>query len=162
MLRTLLADRFKLVVHQETREFPTFDLVPARSDGRLGDKLRFSNVDCAAVRAADGQRVTVPAGQPRPCMMNFGRNQLSAISMAMQNLANMLSRYVNRVVVDRTGRIEAFDWTLEWDGVGPTTANAGSLSIFTALQEQLGLKLEATRGPVEFLVIDHVERPSED
>jgi len=162
MLRTLLADRFKLAVHQEAREFQTFELVAASNDGRLGDKLRLSNVDCAALRAADRQPVTVPVGQPRPCMMNFGRGQLSAIGMTMQNLANMLSRYLNRVVIDRTDRSDAFDWTLEWDALAPTATNVGSVSIFTALREQLGLRLEAARGPVEVLVIDHVERLTED
>ena len=93
-------------------------------------------------------------------MINFGRNQVSATGMSMQNLADVLSRYTNRVVLDRTGRVEGFDWTLEWEALGQTTT--GGVSIFTALQEQLGLKLEATRGPVEFLIIDHAERPTED
>jgi uncharacterized protein (TIGR03435 family) len=160
MLRTLLADRFRLSAHQETREFATYDLVPARTDGRLGDKLRLSDLDCAALRAAGAPPATVTTGQPRPCIMNFGSNQLSASGMPLQNLAQMLSLYTRRVVVDKTGRLEAFDWTLEWEALGTTTS--GGVSIVTALQEQLGLKLEATRGPVEVLVIDRVERPTED
>jgi len=102
--------------------------------------------------------------------MRFGRGQLAANGLAMVELAEMgLSRYVNQPVRNRTGLEGAFDWTLEWNpdvfgtvsnGQTPAPADPDKPSIFSALQEQLGLKLESTRGPVDVLVIDHLERPT--
>jgi uncharacterized protein (TIGR03435 family) len=178
MLRTLLADRFALVAHEETRELPVYDLVRARANGALGPDLHRSTVDCASLRAdAPGP----PAGQTRPCVMRFGLGQLSAIGLTLPEFAAALSRYANRVVVDRTNLSGAFDWSLRWtpdqlrdlkpsgdvvpgalpriNGV-PFDPNGPSL--FTALQEQLGLKLESTRGPVPVVVIDSIERPTPD
>jgi len=82
--------------------------------------------------------------------------------MAIAELASMLSRYVSRAVVDRTGLDGAFDWSLEWTNDAQVAADSDRVSIFTALQEQLGVKLERQDGPVEVLVIDGVERPSPD
>jgi uncharacterized protein (TIGR03435 family) len=173
MLRALLADRFKLATHNETRELPIYNLVKVRSDGRLGEKLRRSDIDCAALRAAGSIPPPVRSGPP-PCIMGFGRGTLSAKAMTISQLANLgLTRLVNRPVVDRTGLDGAYDWTLEWMPNQPSPSQLDSPgtsaqidpdrpSIFTALQEQLGLKLESTKGPVDVLVIDHVEPPNED
>jgi uncharacterized protein (TIGR03435 family) len=161
MLRRLLAERFKLVVHYEMREVPIFNLVIARKDGRLGPQLRRSDVDCVALRAAAGDApIPVSPGQTRPCMMRFGRGQLSANGMTMAELAGMaLSRYVNRPVLDHTGLDGGFDWTLEWTPDTQVVADLERPSIFTALQEQLGLKLESLDGSVNVLVIDSASRP---
>lgn len=172
MLRALLAERFRLAVHHETRELPVYNLVKVRSDGRLGEKLRRSDIDCAALRAGGATSPAAPSG-PRPCVMGFGRGTLSAKAMTISQLADMgLARVVNRPVVDRTGLEGAYDWTLQWTPDQPranqpdpgTSAQVDPdrPSIFAAIQEQLGLKLESAKGPVNVLVIDHVERPTED
>ena len=90
-------------------------------------------------------------------MMMFGGNLLRANGMTIADLAEMgLSRYVNRPVVDRTNLTGPFQYSVKW---APET-NPEGISIFTAVQEQLGLKLESTTGPVEIVVVDHVEQPT--
>jgi uncharacterized protein (TIGR03435 family) len=162
MLQTLLADRFKLVVHRETRQLPTYNLVKARSDGRLGEQLRPSNIDCAALRAAGALPVPVQPGQERPCVMMFGESVLRATGMTMADLADMaLSRNVERKVVDQTGLKGGFEWTLEW-GSESAPGDLQGVSVFTALQEQPGLELESATGSVDVLVIDSVAPPTPD
>jgi uncharacterized protein (TIGR03435 family) len=174
MLRALLADRFKLIIHADTRELPMYNLVKSRSDGKLGERLRPSDINCAALRGAGGTPTPVTPGQPPPCVMSFGRGSLSAKAMIISQLASMgLARLVSRTVVDRTGLEGAYDWTLEWTPDQASQGQPGSSgtpahidldrpSIFTAVQEQLGLKLESTKGPVDVLVIDSVEHPTGD
>ena len=158
MLQNLLADRFKLAVRREVREMPIYELVVARSDGRLGEQLTKSSIDCAALRATGGLPVQMPPGQERPCVMMFGPNLLRANGMTIADFAEMgLSRYVNRPVVDRTKLSGPFQFSVKW----AAETNPEGVSIFTALQEQLGLKLESA-GPVEIVVVDHVERPTPD
>jgi uncharacterized protein (TIGR03435 family) len=153
MVRTLLADRFKLVTHNETRQLPIYAVVVAKSNGRLGPKLQPSS--CAAGRKPDGTR----------CGMRPGPG-LFVGAATIQMLADAsLSSEVQRKVVNRTGLTGVFDIDLHWSPDGPagvSTSSDPAVSIFTALQEQLGLKLESTTGPVDVLVIDHIERPSED
>jgi uncharacterized protein (TIGR03435 family) len=177
MVRTLLAERFKLVVHDETRERPVYALVMARDDRRMGSQLRRSAVDCDAVMAAIAANGR-PPGPPKtggapPCSMGGGPGRLMGSALTMPQIANGLSPYVNRVVRDRTGIAGNFDLDLAWTpapgeygGIGPFDHNAPptaeATSIFTALQEQLGLRLEATTGPVDVLVVDRAERPSVD
>ena len=174
MLRTLLEERFKLVVHQETRDLPIYALTLARSDGKLGPKLVRSDVDCDKVIAelADAIKKTGrpplgPPGQAPPCSTGGPPGKFTGNDITMQMLADVLIASVNRmdavdrVVVDRTGLSGGFDLTLEWTPDELVAASSGA-SIFTALQEQLGLKLEPTRGPVEVIVIDHVEWPTPD
>jgi uncharacterized protein (TIGR03435 family) len=179
MVRTLLEDRFKLAVHDETRELPIYALTLARGNGRLGPKLVRSDVDCdkALAELADSLRKTGrlppgPTGQAPPCSTGGPPGKFQGNDITMQMFADVLtasvnrarggvSPSVNRVVVDRTGLEGAFDLNLEWtpDEMSP---DASGGSIFTALQEQLGLKLEPTRGAVEVLVIDHAELPTPD
>jgi uncharacterized protein (TIGR03435 family) len=191
MVRTLLKDRFKLVVHMETRDTPIYALVKARADDRLGPNLKPSTTDCGPIReqraaaiaeAARGRggRVPVPPppapNEPVVCQMRVsGRGSATltyrAGNITMSALANALRPYVGREVVDRTGLGGEFDFDLQF-APPPTTGSidAGvpvaplddAASIFTALQEQLGLKLESTRGPVELMVIDGAERPTEN
>jgi uncharacterized protein (TIGR03435 family) len=99
--------------------------------------------------------------------MNFGPGRVSATGTPIANLAQTLSRAVERVVVDHTGLTGNFDIELRWAPGGPAIASpsndsSDAPSIFTAVQEQLGLKFESTTGPADVLVIDHVEHPTED
>ena len=171
MLRALLADRFKLVVHTERRELPIYALVLARRDGKLGARIRPGTYGCLALRRrAIGAPPPplAPSGRV-PCVLRHGAGSVVGEGISLAQLADHLSPFVNRVVVDQTGLAGEFDFDLEWTPDRskpdapqqlPTIPNGPSL--FTALQEQLGLKLESTRGPVEVLVIDSVERPTPD
>jgi len=171
MLRTLLAERFRFVAHTEMREVQVYALVIDRGDGRLGPNLLASNQcdEALGPRAGDA---TLPIGK-RPCRVITGSNgrgayitggarTVAALVGALQ-LPGGLLELVGRPVVDRTGLTGTYDFYVRFAAAGlgaasPDTTNLPS--IFTALQEQLGLKLEAARGPVEMLVIDSVERPT--
>jgi uncharacterized protein (TIGR03435 family) len=175
MLRTLLADRFKLVMHKETKELPIFELVLAREDGKLGPRLRPAAADCAA-RAAAARAGTPPpasSGPPGPgscgSTMNPLRIRGGGVTLAL--LASLLEGPAQRLVIDRTGL--AGNWDLEVNytpdpsQVPPALAGAplpgldpNGPSLFAALEEQLGLKLRPARGPVEVLVIDSVQQPT--
>ena len=146
MVHTLLADRFKLRVHTETRQAPIFELVVGRADGRLGPQMR--PADAGASRSAN----TIPG-------------QLRFRAHMTADLARQLSNAAGRLVLDRTGLTGLFTGELMW---APDTAPPGASidpnapSLFTAVQEQLGLRLAPATGPVEILVIDSVERPTPD
>jgi len=144
-LQSFLEDRFKLKVHREMRELPIFVLQLARKDGVLGPQMRRSTVDCQRERAK--------------CSITFLPGHVTAGTVRLDSLIGDLSGILNRVVVDRTTLEGSFDFDLEWS---PDQTATDKPSIFAALQEQLGLKLESTKGPVDVLVIDHVERPTED
>jgi uncharacterized protein (TIGR03435 family) len=179
MLQALLAERFNLKVHEETRELPIYALLLARSDGKLGTQLRPAAVDCAAVIASARGRGAQPPSPPQPgehpqCGMRIGPGQMSGGGLLMSQFAMSLSLFVRRGVVDRTGLTGPFDieltWTPDQMPQGPPPPGAPPLppvdphgpSIFTAVQEQLGLKLDSTKGPVDVLVIDQVEPPIPD
>jgi len=147
MLRAMLADRFALQVRQEVRERPVYALTLARRDGRLGTQLRRSDAEC-------------PNG-PGTCGVQMDNGALKSKSITMPRLAAELS-FVGRKVIDRTGLSGAFDVSVEWTPDAPAAGAAppDSLpSIFTALQEQLGLKLEPSTGPVDVVTIVRAERP---
>jgi uncharacterized protein (TIGR03435 family) len=179
MLRSLLADRFKLAVHKETRELPVFALVLARADGRPGPELRKASVDCAAVAAARTRGESTPPQPPsgdRPvCGSRVTPGAIIAGGITMSDLVRRLSLLsstgssLGRMVIDRTGLSGAFDINLHFTpdripdlGPGGPVIDPNGPSIFTALQEQLGLKLDPQRGPVEVLVIDRAEIPVEN
>ncbi len=157
MLRTLLAERFKLVAHIEKREQPVYALVTARANGRLGPRLKASTLNCSEQPA-----------QSNRCEMGGSftgsGGTLKGIGQPLAVLATHVSTAVDRIVQDRTGLGGGFDFELAWSsGLKPAAGPASELpSVFTALQEQLGLKLEPSRGPVEVLVIDSAERPTPD
>jgi uncharacterized protein (TIGR03435 family) len=177
MVRSLLEDRFNLKAHRETRDLPIYTLSAARPDGRLGDKLRSSSVNCAAVVAARGADYRAPSGPRRPgepprCLV-VSRVGPTSRSISMEGarlaqLVQMLQTEVGRVVVDKTALTGTFDFELTIPRTGPTTDASPSLgtdaaaSIFTLLRDDMGLKLEPGRAPVEVLVVDHVERPTRD
>ncbi len=179
MVRSLLSERFKLVTHHESRDLQIYALVLAKNDGKLGAQLRPATVDCAAMMAARGRSGGPPPGPPplgeRPaCGMRIGPGTMAGGGFPMSQLAQTLSQFVQRVVVDRTGLTGNYDLDLTWtpdqmpQGAPPPGAppfpavDPNGPSIFTALQEQLGLKLDAQRGPVDVLVVDSVERPTPD
>jgi len=146
MLRALLADRFHLVARIEQQQRPVYALTLARRDRRLGPQMRPSTAACA-----DG---------PGTCGVRMLDGALASQSITMSRLAAELS-FVGRRVVDRSELAGAFEIDLKWT---PDTADAGPAvdglpSIFTAMQEQLGLKLEPSTGPVDVLVIEGVQRP---
>jgi uncharacterized protein (TIGR03435 family) len=183
LVQALLAERFKLAVHRDAREMPIYALVLAHQDGKLGPKLSASTVDCDALRAQGrngGPPAPPPPGAMMPCGMRMGPGSLTGSAMSMGQFARTLSNAVHRVVVDKTGLAGGYDFDLSFTpeqmlGGGPGGGPAGpggaaglpavdpnGPSIYTALQEQLGLKLDSQRGPVETLVIDHVEAPTVD
>jgi len=178
MVQSLLAERFQLKARMVTREAPRYDMVLARSDGRLGPQLKQSTTDCQALFAA-ARRGGAPPAPPAPgerlqCGFWIGPGLMQMGASPLSQLASALSPMVQRVVIDRTGLAGNFDLEMTFAAdqlpKGPPPAGAPPLppidsdgaSIFTALQEQLGLKLELTRGPVDVLVIDSVEQPSDN
>ena len=177
MVQSLLEDRFKLVMHQETRQLPIYALVVAKP-GKIGPQLTLHSGDTKCTDAAAGKPLPQPGpGQAMPAycggfFMNPRPGDLRETGnrITMDMLGQFLRQSVDRTVVDRTGLSEVFDFTLEFApelGPGSQRSTAASASdpstppaIFTALQEQLGLKLESQKGPVNVIVIDHVEQPS--
>jgi len=159
MMQSLLADRFKLVAHKETRDLPVYALVFARQDHAFGPKLHASSTDCQKEVGALIARTGRPASPDAPPLCGIrsvsGHIELNATRIN-PNFVRTLAPITGRSVVDKTGLTGVFDAELVWNDSeeGP--------SLFAAIQEQIGLKLEAQRGPVDVLVVDHVERPTSD
>lgn len=153
--------RGSLVTHGEKRELPVFVLEKARRDGALGP----------ALRPTACPEVVADLSQPTPCSnAQTGIGSLTPRGMPFNQFVPFLSSSVNRVVVDRTGLDGRYDLELQWTpeqqgrapgGAGePPAGDSNALSIFTALQEQLGLRLNATKDMVDVLVIDALEHPT--
>jgi uncharacterized protein (TIGR03435 family) len=177
LLRALLAERFKLVVHEERREMPVYALVHARTDRKLGARLRPFEGECGDPSTlgpppefpSGVQPASDPRKGPQWCLSVTSIGRISARGTMVSDLATTLSRFpaVRRRVIDRTDLSGRFDFDLEWTPLvtppGPAASavpsDAGP-TLFTALQEQLGLKLESTRETVSILVIDGVNQPS--
>jgi uncharacterized protein (TIGR03435 family) len=166
MLRALLVDRFHLKFHRETKELPIYSLVIAKKHGELGPGLTEStDRDCTTDPSS---RSVVEArklfGLQCGEMAAYG-GQIRAVSIPLDRLTPRLSRLMDREVVNKTGLTANFNIHLEWtperpqgDALSPPEVEGPS--IFTAIQDQLGLKLESQKGPVDILVVDHVEKPS--
>jgi uncharacterized protein (TIGR03435 family) len=137
MLQALLAERFKLVVHRETKELPIYALVV----GKNGPQLRAVEDDGSAAETGSG-----------------GGHQIKAHHISMKLLAATLQGWIGDTVVDETGLAGLFDLNLDFN-VDENLSSEGP-TVFEAVQRQLGLKLEARKGPVEVVVIDHVEKPT--
>jgi len=165
MLQNLLTERFQLRVHREQRELPMYALVLARKDGALGPQLMPSQTDCVRWRAENPPQ---PGRIPADCSGLTSRSRIRGSSTTMPQLARSLENLVERPVADRTGLQGGFTFDVRWMLTGEPTLGSVAVgaadlgSLLTALEEQLGLKLQATRGPVDVVVIDHVERPSEN
>jgi uncharacterized protein (TIGR03435 family) len=179
MLRALLIERFKLKVHRETREIATYDLVADRSDVRLGPRLRTSAIDCEARRAARRGAPPPVAPQAPPfdpatvrpvCGLRQTPARFAGDAVTMIQLANALGPVSGRIVFERTGLTGYFDVDLDWNPGQEQESRAGGAPdpvidpsappIFTAIREQLGLRLEGSRAAVEVVVIDSAELPS--
>lgn len=187
MMRSLLVERFELRTHFETRELPIYELVMARADKRLGANLQPATDECRAVRVPNGspKPPPPPAGGPGPgvippsddgmdmrCGAMFGPGYITLRQFTMERFAHDLTMVARRVVVNRTGLEGRYDIDVEFSpefrpapppgapeiAVPPSDAP----SLFTAIQEQLGLKLEAARGPVQMLIVDSASRPMPD
>ena len=166
MLRNLLTERFKLTVHNETRERPVYALVLARADRRLGPQLQKSSRDCATAQGPEGCGQSIGPGYIR----SRGRT-MAQFAESLAQLTNTGSS-LNRLIVDRTGLEGRYEVTLKFTpenipppGQAPPgfpALDPNGPSIFTALQEQLGLKLDSQRAPVNVLVVDRAERPTEN
>jgi uncharacterized protein (TIGR03435 family) len=163
MMQALLADRFKLTLRKESKELPVYNLVV----GKNGPKMTESK--------------TEPGTGPGPGpgrQIRMGRGQVDGQQMSMEMLARVLSKMAGRTVVDKTGLAGAYEVKLEWTpdagemqirpmaAVGaaaqPSVAEGSGVSLFTAIQEQLGLRLEAQKGPVDVFFIEQVEKPSKN
>jgi uncharacterized protein (TIGR03435 family) len=175
MLQTLLADRFKLKLHRETKELPIFALTATKGGPKLPEpKGGPCSESMPPPDVARRQPVAPPCG---PGIFSAGTGlTMEGINLPMAKFTGFLGRLIGREVIDKTGFTRKFDLHLEFafdDAIaGPHPRRpvdsdqpadpAARPSIMTALQEQLGLKLESTKGPVEVLVIDSVERPAEN
>lgn len=179
MVQSLLTDRFKLAVHFETQVVPVLAMVLAKP-GKTGPELRphSEGVACEATPPTDGppkdgDKVFPPICDAYMMMMSPDKGaRAGSRNTTIELLASALPGLgrLERPVVDRTGLSGRFDFSIEWapEPVGPSAPNADATAdvrgpgFLEALREQLGLKLESTKAPLRAIVIDHVERPSEN
>jgi uncharacterized protein (TIGR03435 family) len=169
MLQSMLEKRFTLVVHRETKEMPIYALVKSREDGKLGPRLRDSSNQSCSSPPSSGEGKPGQLPEPTCGQIVYDWGQMKGIRTDLSALSAVLSGIVSRTVVDHTGLNGDFDLNLEWAPDDLTTANgadaaapaAGVPSISTALQEQLGLKLNSQKGPVEVLVVDKAGKAAE-
>jgi uncharacterized protein (TIGR03435 family) len=167
--REVFALRFKLKARLETREVPGFNLVLARPEQGVPKALTRISTDCAALQAARSrgesppEQPLTPGGQP-PCGGRFGGGGMSSSGMTMERLAQSIQGGTGRIWIDKTGLPGDYEFTLKYSsprpGAPPDPDAAPDL--VTALREQLGLKLEPIRTTTEYLVIEHIERPTPD
>jgi uncharacterized protein (TIGR03435 family) len=170
MIRALLADRFKLRSHTETRDLPIYALMHTRSDRRLGPDLKETPPEECAKPTDDSGRGLLPCGviQSGAGMLNSRATTMESLATVLMNMAGHTG--IDRIVVDRTGLTGNYQFQLRFQPVGrggglPTNDGGQPSerpSFFTALQEQLGLKLDPQRAPIEVLVVDSVDRPTEN
>ncbi len=158
LMQPLLAERFHLKVHHETKILPMYDLLLAKG----GLKMKANPPVGASGYAAKDPEAAKPRG-----MMTMGPGMLKGQNLPMTSIVGQLSSALESTVVDKTGLTGTFDFDLKWtpDDAGPAKGDGSgesNVSIFTAVQEQMGLKLQPTKGPVDTLVIDHAELPSEN
>ncbi len=170
MIQTLLADRFKLTLHKESKEAPIYALVVAKN----GPKIK--ELPPEEPKPSDPKDAPDKPDPKHPGRggMRMGRGELTGQGIKLSFLAEALSNQVGRTVIDKTGLKGDYSFELKWTpdeshdlgfkgpGDAPPPSDANGPSVFTALQEQLGLKLESEKGPVDLLVIDHAEKASEN
>ena len=192
LLRTLLADRFKLKTHTETRELPLYDLVLARSDGRLGPEMKPSTSDCAKAEQVAAEQAAALAqgdvasfvGKPRACSVSTDTSggplnlMMRGDGQEMKQIVEILAQFTGRPVRDKTGLTGRYDFAMKLDlqmvlglaqkmgaNIPAAAANipqSDGSSLMTTLNEQLGLKLESTRAPVDVVIIESVDAPAPD
>jgi uncharacterized protein (TIGR03435 family) len=169
MLQTILSERFNLTIHRDTKELQVYSLVVAKNGPKVKE-VKLDDVDPSEPK-------TGPAPGSAQMTSGGGGGQMRGFASSLANLTSMLTNYLRRPVIDRTGLTGIYDYTLRWtsdDGQSqssssiqggsptglPSTDPSGGAALLTAIQEQLGLKLESAKSPIELIVIDHVERPS--
>ena len=174
MVQSLIEERFQLKMHRETKELPVYELVAAKGGAKIKlseDQSPFRPPERGAPPPPPPQR-----GGPLPRgSMRMGRGDLEANGVPLANFIQTLAQQLGRPVIDKTELKGLYDIKLQWTpelGQGPVVpggpepppppADVSGASIFTAIQEQLGLRLESTKGPVEVLVIDSVQKPTEN
>jgi uncharacterized protein (TIGR03435 family) len=186
MLQTLLSDRFKLTFHHETKQFTMYELVVGRNGTKMKATLQDSTNAANSPAAGTGRGSPLqigkdglpilPAGRGMIQMQMTGRRRIAANSQSMPDLADLLGKQLGAPVEDKTGLKGAYDFTLDFalgsgrgaDAlIGPeaglTSNTADAPNIFSAVQEQLGLKLEQKKGPIEIFVVDEAEKvPTEN
>jgi uncharacterized protein (TIGR03435 family) len=173
-MRTLLADRFKLVVHKETRQLDTYALSLVRP-GQPGPALKPASGDCSPAAFAARRGGPPPApGTPFPvCGMQQGPGRIRFGGFPLSLFATGISNRLGRATVDHTGLAGNWDFELTFaaevppagalpPGVDPPAVDPNAPDLFTAVREQLGIKIDSTKGPVEVLVIDSVSQPTPD
>jgi uncharacterized protein (TIGR03435 family) len=177
MLQALLADRFQVTLRSETKELPIYALVLAKKDGKPGPQMVESKEGTCIM--PDPTKPPPPPEPGKPPALRCGQmmmspRHLTAISNPVSGMIPMLSRLLGRTIVDKTGLTAKFDITLDWtpdesqtmllppDAPKPPASDTPGPTIFTALQEQLGLKLESQKGPVETFIVERAEKPSEN
>lgn len=165
MLQSLLADRFRLTFRRETRQLPVYELVAAPNGFKI---TAMKDGGCLPPEQAKPFAPLNTCGGIRRQIVGFAperRDVVEAVGVLMPTLIDFLSDETGRIVVDKTGFTELFNLRLEFgssvdSGLLNADVPASGLSIFTAVDEQLGMRLRSTVGPVEVLVIERVERPS--
>jgi uncharacterized protein (TIGR03435 family) len=177
MLQALLAERFNLAVHKETRPLPVYALVAARSDRKPGPQLRSSSgADCSKAPTGGPPTAPDPNALPRCGLFQFVGGTAANVRhargrfMTLDQLAKSLETSVGRIVLNQTALDGHFSFDLEFTPGSPAgaspdpalAANDSGTPIFTALQEQLGLKLESTRSPIDVIVVDRADHPTPD
>jgi len=168
MLRALLQDRFQLAAHAELREMAVYALTLSRRDGRSGAQLRTSSgFDCRDGSMADpltpsGSAALPPCGVRREAAPNDAIRMTASGATMDQIAADLQYLPVGSIVINRTGLAGRFSFAIDFARELSPPGGDGAPSIFTALQERLGLKLDAARGAVDVLVIDRAERPASD
>ena len=165
MMQNLLAERFALKVRRETKDAPAYALVLGRSDRRLGPQITPSIVDCAALLRAQfaggrGGPPTAPGGGQQCRLSTAGSGSVMARDVSIPQLAQLLSGQLQRHVLDVTELTGLFSFDLSF--ATDQSSDADRPSLFTALQEQLGLKLESRRAPQEMLIVESVQQPTAD
>jgi uncharacterized protein (TIGR03435 family) len=145
LLQSLLEERFKLKIHWETRELPVYVVRIADRNGKLGPQLHVSSLDCEHERSK--------------CFFRVTPGHLSGGSINAETMVRTIISSLERVVIDKTGLTGKYDFDLEWS---PDQTSTDNPSLFAAAREQLGLRIDSERAPVDVVVIDHVERPSEN
>jgi uncharacterized protein (TIGR03435 family) len=161
MFQQVLTDRFQLKVHHDSQQLPVYTLTLAKG----GSKLKQTATDAKGAGGISG-------GSGR---IMIGRGSIKGDGMTVNFLVSILSRQLHRTVIDKTGLTGNYDFDLKWtpdEGIGGDAGahggpagddpSASGPTLFTALQEQLGLKLESGKGPVDVVVVDHIEKPAEN
>jgi uncharacterized protein (TIGR03435 family) len=173
MIRALLADRFKLVVRRDPREVPAFALRRVKSDGRLGAGLRPAKAPCTEP-TGDPTAPPPSAADPPPCVLKNLAGSVTGRGIRLETLTHSLTGWVpdHREVKDQTGLTGRFDVDLVWtpdhaplvaaDGPAVPAIDPNGVSLFTAVQEQLGLKLEPIKDVIDLVVVESASRPTEN